>query len=232
MKVFDASSPTITNNTITGHISLALSQHLIPPSETSLISYNIIHGDINIHGGSPTINDNIISGAEDFAIGVNSEIPDYVNAQISNNIITDCHNGISVSHGSATIYGNLISGVNEGVNLGEFAKAKITGNKIANNNAGIYGSADNLTIEGNLIINNTKGLYVTSQTIIKNNTLANNTIAIQSPSALSTIFFNNIDDNMQNSIYLSFSSNVNASYNWWGTIDQQAINQTIHDFQE
>ena len=28
----------------------------------------------------------------------------------------------------------------------------------------------------------------------------------------------------------NYTADINATYNWWGTTDTQAINQTIHDF--
>jgi hypothetical protein len=41
--------------------------------------------------------------------------------------------------------------------------------------------------------------------------------------------FNNFYGNQEN-IRLATSQNLNATYNWWGTTDVQAINQSIYDF--
>ncbi len=50
-----------------------------------------------------------------------------------------------------------------------------------------------------------------------------------SPSAAATITYNNIFNNTEN-IHLTDFGNVTAIYNWWGTTDASAINQTIWDF--
>ena len=74
------------------------------------------------------------------------------------------------------------------------------------------------------------------QANIQNNTIANNTIGIQLPSPYSTIINNNF---LNNQLSISLidtyanilqSNNINATYNYWGTNDQQAINQTNFDF--
>ena len=44
----------------------------------------------------------------------------------------------------------------------------------------------------------------------------------------STVMNNNFLNNTYN-VYLRTSVNIDAINNWWGTTDQQAINQTIHD---
>ena len=62
-----------------------------------------------------------------------------------------------------------------------------------------------------------------------NNTVSGNAIGISVNSSASTIHYNNIQGNLQNSIYLFTSDDVNATDNWWGTTYTQAINQSIHD---
>ena len=45
-----------------------------------------------------------------------------------------------------------------------------------------------------------------------------------------TIAYNNIENCSQNSIYLeNAAKNIDATNNWWGTTDVQAINFTIRD---
>jgi hypothetical protein len=54
-------------------------------------------------------------------------------------------------------------------------------------------------------------------------------------SSSSKIIYNNIQNNQLSISLIDTisnkldSNNVNATYNWWGTTDQQAINQTIYD---
>jgi hypothetical protein len=42
--------------------------------------------------------------------------------------------------------------------------------------------------------------------------------------------FNNFENSTENSVYWSAPNSINASYNWWGTTDTAAINESIHDF--
>jgi hypothetical protein len=45
-----------------------------------------------------------------------------------------------------------------------------------------------------------------------------------------SFFDNNIYDNSNYNILSNVTCNVNATNNWWGTTDTQAINNTIYDF--
>ena len=95
-------------------------------------------------------------------------------------------------------------------------------------------------IQNNLIYENDIGIaygisrqeaYAISPTIIQNNTITLNGIGLQMSSAEDYLLVNNnIQGNTNYSLYLTTGSNFNASYNWWGTTDNQAINQTIYDF--
>ena len=85
-------------------------------------------------------------------------------------------------------------------------------------------------------INGAGGIRIDSEgttPLIRNNTIVGNTVGfnlINSPSP--TITFNNIQSNIEYSVYLyaSSESDVNAVFNWWGTTDASAINQSIRDF--
>jgi hypothetical protein len=86
----------------------------------------------------------------------------------------------------------------------------------------------------NLIINNVFGTRVNpdSHITLQNNTYAGNQVAIElnQPSS-TTISYNGFESCTQNSIYLvDTSKNIDASNNWWGTADPEAINLTIHDY--
>ena len=69
---------------------------------------------------------------------------------------------------------------------------------------------------------------------VKNNTVINNLNGISfniigEYNVNPMILENNIYGNGFN-IYSTVSNNINATYNWWGTTDTQAINQTIYDY--
>ena len=66
---------------------------------------------------------------------------------------------------------------------------------------------------------------------ILNNTVTDSTVAISLGTSSVIMAYNNILNYTQNSLILSeVSTAVNATYNWWGTTDTQAINLTIRDF--
>lgn len=98
----------------------------------------------------------------------------------------------------------------------------VRNNIVANNTLGILSGS---TVEGNLIVNNQVG--VDAGINIRNNTIVNNTLGIYS--GFSNLNYNNIYGNVLNLNY-SASIDGNASYNWWGTTNTAAINQTIYDY--
>jgi parallel beta-helix repeat protein len=156
-----------------------------------------------IERGAPIISNNTISSTfSGITISGSSFLPSSGDAHISDNIVSRCEVGIEVYSGSPIIEHNLIINNN--------------GNKI-NGNGGIRVD------------------YVGTTPIIRNNTIVKNSVGINvldSPSP--TIEFNNIYDNNEYSVYLysGSGSNIDATYNWWGTTDTQAINQTIRDYHE
>jgi parallel beta-helix repeat protein len=214
---------------------------------SSIISNNTITGGLGVLGGSPAIlSNNISGGSGDFTVGRDYErdydviAVEYESSPvIVNNTITGNVAGIGFDNGdngyynntyNASVIGNTIYGCDgSGIFTGGEGAVIIRDNTIYGCGAGIkIGSSVATTIENNLISNNTDGIDVAYQATIQNNTITNNFVGI-STNSLSTIIYNNIQSNNKN-IYLSSSINVNATFNWWGTIDTQAINQTIHDF--
>jgi parallel beta-helix repeat protein len=187
--------------------------------ENAIISSTQPVPSICIEDTSPKINNCTISSTSYHAISVEG------GPIISNSTITNSSAGITIT--------TALSGKN----------ATISDNIISNCELGIYISRGTPIVERNLIINNngskTKGEggiridgLMSSSPLIRNNTIVQNSVGINlilSPSPV--IIFNNIYGNEYN-VYLGSdsSSNVNATYNWWGTTDTQAINQTIHDF--
>jgi parallel beta-helix repeat protein len=202
---------------------------------------NTIDGSIRIQErstGSPIISDNSIVGivrpwgVPDEPIEDDSSY----SALISNNTITSGVSSSGTSDGIAmgandVVYGNIISGCYSGI-IAPVASAIISDNIVSNCQIGIRVTFGSATVENNLITNDTQtGIVLGSGSFkVQNNTITNNGVGIQ-PSPSSTIINNNIQGNIQYSIRLSqgTSNNVNAAYNWWGTLDPSAINQSIYD---
>lgn len=148
-----------------------------------------------------------------------------------NNTIREAEYGIQLNGGNASISNNHISGCNWGISLstievfgGSFPSfPKVEKNLITENNNGI-------------------GIFLNSRfrpgeipPIISNNTISKNKIGVflrESNFISPTLIFNNIHDNIDYNIFLDSSTqnSINATYNWWGTTDIQAINQSMYDF--
>jgi len=211
--VIDGRSPVITYNTLTNaEIHLRTAESMLPAYIT----------------GSPTISHNTLTGGGISVEGgsISSGFP-----VISNNSITGGDVGIGCN-GYALISANNISGCTSGIQL--YSKQVFSGSSHA------YP-----TVERNLITHNTRGINIalssrfdagTATPTILNNTISNNSVGIyisQSNFVASpTITYNNIHDNSNYNIQLSeyTENDVSANYNWWGTTDAEAINQTIFDF--
>jgi parallel beta-helix repeat protein len=194
--------PKISNNSISAGNAIDIF------GGSPVISNNTIDGNIGVHYASPIIRDNFITGE----ISASSS---WGLTVISNNQIRDGGHGsgIGISCSNSYISDNIISG---------FRKTGIM-------------TYPNSTIVRNLIINCQTGidLWTYSSPTIRYNTIANNFVGIEVDYALSpTIVYNNIQNNSNYNIYLGpdAENDINATYNWWGTTDPQAINQTIFDF--
>ncbi len=239
-------SPVISNNIINGTVEIK------GHGGSPVISNNSITPPY-----SYTSNGSLVPAYEKWGIGIILE-GNNDNAIISYNILLGCSSGIKIGGaGSATIEGNTICENTEtGIDVAAVVDLTIIGNLISNNrNNGIkdywgkanmiirnntitknsYGISDPgpySIIERNWIIDNNVGIELGSQATVQNNTITNSTVAIRldyCPSA--TINYNNIENYLENSIYLEDTSdNIDASYNWWGTTDTQAINLTIRDY--
>jgi hypothetical protein len=229
----------ITNNIITQKVTV---------SGSSVLLNNDIKAEVSVSGSSVASN-NTIKGA------VRAD----GSTVISNNTITnpDAYGGTGLTClGYAFASQNVISGWSSGVEMDSqfFANGGlpvVENNFILNNTIGIgvavlrrdWVGTTIPTIQNNLISNNTKGIMLSiglqeaygdnPPTTIQNNTISQNAIGIELAGSVDpnycVIQYNNIQDNSNYNIYLETSS-CNASYNWWGTTDTQAINQTIYDF--
>jgi hypothetical protein len=257
--IYVGGSSVISNNTITGELhaeSSVISGNALTGGGTvydfigrTLFPRSVLY----VSGGSSVVaNNTIISQGGGYGITVETDCDAY----IADNIISGFVMGIDAA-GKATIERNLILDNGGGIAIGKIpfsyspivigeGEIIIRDNTIENSSVGIGGPVVNTntgisvdavftstaTIERNLIINNTVGIELGSKVTIYNNTITNSSVAIKLGSGLSTaIKYNNIENYGENSIYLEgSSSNIDATYNWWGTTDTQAINLTIHDY--
>lgn len=156
---------------------------------------------ISIRGGSTIISNNTVLGYTRTGIEFSTSYGVAGDsAYISDNIVTGCQTGIGIYDGAPIVERNVV----------------------------IRNTGTTLSGGGGIRIDD-RG----TQPLIRNNTIVKNTVGfniLSSPSP--TIVFNNIQDNNEYNIYLyeGSASDINATYNWWGTNSTSAINQTIRDF--
>jgi parallel beta-helix repeat protein len=224
--------------------------------KTSLFWFNA-KGIIVFLGMSKSWNEQDKTGSiiENAIISSTQQVPtvyiEDTSPKINNCTVSNAGNqrAIFVEGGASIISNNTITSSNEGISIssalfGE-STAYVSNNTISNCKVGIEIYGGSPIIERNLIINNTGNkisgnggiridyAYTGTRPLIRNNTITKNSVGfnlLDSPSPIIT--FNNIYDNNEYSIYLYSGSaaDVNATYNWWGTNDTEAINQTIFDF--
>lgn len=230
----------VQNNNITGSLNLL---------GNCIVSNNFIQGNITISSGTSTVSSNTITSM-DTAINIApSSSVGPIETTIKNNEIIASQIGIDMkSDLNPTLYGwssratillNIISGCSTAgilVNLGDAQapnpsgngnKATIMENVISNNTYGIKANPSSI-IQGNLIINNQYGAL---GGIITENTVVNNSYGVLGTNCS----YNNILNSSKYNFALgefgvySLTGNADATNNWWGTNDTQAINQTIYD---
>ena len=145
----------------------------------------------------------------------------------------------NITNNHAGIHDEEWWGTNDGAN--------ITENIISNNRFGIefhfFAGGSLYAISKNVIINNYDAISIGAvfpemgaggSGDINNNTITKNTNAIVISDDLDLrMNFNNIFNNNNYSVWQSSVtsvSNINASYNWWGTTNTVLISQSIYDF--
>jgi len=171
---------------------------------------NMVSKDgIDVEGGSAAIIGNVIDGP-----GLNEGIYGIYTASststsISDNDITGCYSGIWSVGTSNIQQNNIMNNVNDGV-CTQNVESTIEYNAIADNLCGVSGTG---FIENNTITGNSAGLWSPSGTIQYNNIFSN---------------YNSSGGYIQN-VHMTESNDVVAINNWWGSSDQQTINQTIWD---
>jgi len=191
----------VANNTITGS---EVGINIVPSSTIFLYGY---HTEAVITGN--TIYECTTAGVK---VG-----PSTNTAVIEGNMIAYCEHGID---GGDTVQNNVIAYNTYGVSV---SSIPVEGNTIFNNQYGIIGGS---LIKGNAIFDNQYGINGGNE--ILNNTIINNVVGVTS--SFTNLNFNNIYNNTEYNVDYLSASNANATYNWWGTTDTEAINQTIYDF--
>lgn len=221
--LFGGTSPTISNNLIIGYIygpDLKLGDAygggiyigaLIPSN--AIISL--------LGGGSASISNNTLIGRtynythESFIGGLRGTTSDLLETS-----------GISLGSSYQHVYigSNTISNCSTGINYGASGQGTIENNYLG----GIVVTASaNLTIQRNIIDN---GITDNGRAnlMILNNSI--NSAGIQ-VSGSAIINFNNILNYGLYSLYLlNTPSNINATYNWWGTTNQTTIRESFYDY--
>jgi hypothetical protein len=190
----------------------------------SIIENALVHSALTV-SNSAYINNNKLLGTVTVSNQINdtghlvlTQIP-----SISNNTI---NNGITVNNnGAANICGNTINGCSTGISQSTW-----------------WLNSGTTLIENNVIVNNTCGVAISewvggrNTVIIRNNTIANNGIGIYISYSSNdanlnvTAINNNIYGNTNYNFKNQNPGNINATSNYWGTMDNQKIDQSIYDF--
>ena len=215
---------TITNNTILGNSGLAIN------GGYALISNNTIAGDIN--GSVTTVSNNTIYGSITSYNGGSLTISgNAVTESISVNapswiVRGNAAQGITATQGNGYVLDNYVTGTYDGTGNG--VNETVSGGGIGIN---ILSGG---TIERNIVANCSYGIAVSNCTgIVLNNTIIYNYVGVDLnvTSTATTINYNDIQSNGQSVVLeLGTAVNINATYNWWGTTDTNAISQTIYDY--
>ena len=185
-------------------------------------------GGVDASAGLAIITNNYISGG--VTIADSSTVSD--NSILGGILTTGYSDGVLISENNVTNPGGKVMDL--------YGTGKISDNIISGGSVGIAIEAlSHWTIEGNLITNNQIAISISTSfnsllppvsdnSIIENNTIANNGRGIAGLSQ-ETIIYNNFENNGAYNLDNGGSAAIDATYNWWGTTDASAINQTIFD---
>jgi len=237
--VADYAAPKINSNAFSGNMTLN-DEWLELTDFRGFTSISVI-GDWPVISNNTLINAGIVirEGATPMVVNntIIDTVPAIVNDTENHRVFTPSYVGISCSS-SALISNNVISGWT------------LCGIDIINGYNSFEGP-NYPVIENNLIDNNNIGIQLTSSadrsgfsltySTIQNNTITQNSFGLKiftwsgldewsENLSMLKIVNNNIQDNFDYNLYArGVKSDVNATYNWWGTTDQDAINNTIYD---
>lgn len=206
---------------------------------STTISNNVVSSSIQISDGSPKISGNSFSGYGGVNVGYSKNSP--VEAPI---ILNNTVSYISIFAGSVQIQANTLRGT--GLNLGiGFNQEYQNGNSLVANNY-VYnccyglacwseGGNPTVSFQRNYVVDCEYGMTLTGgQISILNNTIRNSVFGIYlgDKAAVSKIAYNNIENNsLRGNLYIeNITAPIDAANNWWGSTDEAAIGQTIHDY--
>ncbi len=229
-------SSIISNNVVTGNIN---SQSSMPslgqsnaPLDTSVISGNTVKGNIVL--GSVSLGA-VTAPSEACTVSNNTVYGSIISGspqgtpQIFNNTVSQ--GGIACD-GYGSIFNNIIYGCQTGISLYTM--------RVFGGNLPCYA-----TVENNIVTGNSYGIGISLTDVngglgqqycptILNNTVSGNSVGIYlngfGYTATPIIKYNNLLSSSNYSFDLQESNNADLSNNWWGTTNQQAINQSIYDF--
>jgi len=180
---------------------------------------------MGVYGSSSTIANCTISGYSSYH-GFAYSRPRTENTLVVSGSPNIAHNEIKgpvlLFDGVSVIVGNTLGRLTI-----ESGSGLVTGNKI---NGSVEIEGGTATVEKNLIQSSAIGLKVASQAVVQHNTIRDCETAIVA-SKQATIVNNNFEG-FKHSVNLTSSADFNVAYNWWGTTDNQAISQSIYDFED
>ncbi|PVX23001.1 MAG: hypothetical protein CW691_11840 [Candidatus Bathyarchaeum sp.] len=211
--VGDGGSPEICHNTVDGIIKVDADSCKISGNTATEIS--IVEGQAHIY-------DNAVNDGEGIRVFKGDVI-------IEGNYLYNNTFGI---RGSGEIKNNTIIGSRLGLSTG--GSSIVRNNTVIDCDTGVKIIGDELvTFERNRLYNDTVGITVSSKANITNNTISDTEVAVILYNYASvTISYNNIVNYSNHSISLggTSGSNLDVAYNWWGTVDAQAINISMRDY--
>lgn len=188
---------------------------------------SLINSEINLWGKTSITNSHLTA-----AVTVRGPAT-LTNNTFDSGLVISSGSSDSLSFGDFTVSQNTITNPNHTA-LETFGTGTISDNVIWGSNYGITQqdkTTMSATIERNLIKNNTWGIFfrdTSDNAIIRENTFAENTVAISNPQYQLTIMGNSFISNTQYAIQAG-SDAVSVKGNYWGTTDRTAIAAQIYD---